>query len=80
MPDSAHGAGKLGAGCVAVLVGKSADPRAVGDPGMGTAKQHERYAKGDQVTHNGKTWKAWRTTTYGNRGAIGTESLWKEVA
>ena len=37
MPDSAHGAGKLGAGCIAVLVGKGVDPRAVGYPGMGTA-------------------------------------------
>ena len=33
---------KLEAGCIAVLVGKGADSRAVGDSRMGTAGQYQR--------------------------------------
>ena len=38
------------------------------------------YAKGDQVTHNGKTWESLADNNVWEPGAIGTESLWKEVA
>ena len=42
MPDGAHGAGKLDAGGVAVLVGKGADSRSIADSRMGTAGQYQR--------------------------------------
>ena len=38
------------------------------------------YAKGDKVTHNGKTWESLVDNNVWEPGAIGTESLWKEVA
>ena len=38
------------------------------------------YAKGDRVTHNGKTWESLADNNVWEPGAIGTESLWKEVA
>ena len=38
------------------------------------------YAKGDRVTHNGKTWESLVDNNVWEPGAIGTESLWKEVA
>ena len=38
------------------------------------------YAKGDQVTHNGKTWESLADNNVWEPGAAGTESLWKEVA
>lgn len=38
------------------------------------------YSKGDKVTHNGKTWESLVDNNVWEPGAIGTESLWKEVA
>lgn len=38
------------------------------------------YAKGDKVTHNGKTWVSTVDNNVWEPGAVGTESLWKEVA
>ena len=38
------------------------------------------YAKGDKVTHNGKTWDSLVDNNVWEPGAVGTESLWKEVA
>ena len=38
------------------------------------------YSKGDKVTHNGKTWEGLADNNVWEPGAIGTESLWKEVA
>ena len=38
------------------------------------------YSKGDKVTHNGKTWESLADNNVWEPGAIGTESLWKEVA
>ena len=38
------------------------------------------YAKGDKVTHNGKTWESLVDNNVWEPGAGGTESLWKEVA
>ena len=38
------------------------------------------YAKGDKVTHNGKTWESLVDNNVWEPGAAGTESLWKEVA
>ena len=38
------------------------------------------YAKGDRVTHNGKTWESLADNNVWEPGAAGTESLWKEVA
>lgn len=38
------------------------------------------YAKGDKVTHNGKTWESLADGNVWEPGAVGTESLWKEVA
>jgi chitodextrinase len=38
------------------------------------------YAKGDKVTHNGKTWESLVDNNVWEPGAVGTESLWKEVA
>lgn len=38
------------------------------------------YAKGDRVTHNGKTWESLVDNNVWEPGAVGTESLWKEVA
>lgn len=37
------------------------------------------YSKGDKVTHNGKTWESLADNNVWEPGAIGTESLWKEV-
>ena len=37
------------------------------------------YAKGDKVTHNGKTWESLVDNNVWEPGAVGTESLWKEV-
>ena len=37
------------------------------------------YAKGDRVTHNGKTWESPVDNNVWEPGVIGTESLWKEV-
>lgn len=38
------------------------------------------YSKEDKVTHNGKTWESLADNNVWEPGAIGTESLWKEVA
>lgn len=38
------------------------------------------YAKGDKVTHDGKTWESLVDNNVWEPGVIGTESLWKEVA
>ena len=38
------------------------------------------YAKGDKVTHNGKTWESLVNNNVWEPGVTGTESLWKEVA
>ena len=38
------------------------------------------YSKGDKVTHNGKTWESLADNNVWEPGAIGPESLWKEVA
>ena len=38
------------------------------------------YAKGDKVTHNGKTWESLVDNNVWEPGAVGTESLWKEVS
>lgn len=38
------------------------------------------YAKGDKVTHNGKTWESIVDNNVWEPGVTGTESLWKEVA
>ena len=37
------------------------------------------YAKGDKVTHNGKTWESAVDNNVWEPGATGTESLWTEV-
>lgn len=37
------------------------------------------YSTGDNVTHNGKTWESLVDNNVWEPGAIGTESLWKEV-
>ena len=37
------------------------------------------YAKGDKVTHNGKTWESLVDNNVWEPGATGTENLWKEV-
>lgn len=38
------------------------------------------YMTGDKVTHNGKTWESLVDNNVWEPGAVGTESLWKEVA
>ena len=38
------------------------------------------YAKGDKVTHNGKTWESLVDNNVWEPGTVGTENLWKEVA
>ena len=37
------------------------------------------YSAGDKVTHNGKTWESLIDNNVWEPGAVGTESLWKEV-
>ena len=37
------------------------------------------YMKGDQVTHNGKTWESLINSNVWEPGAVGTETLWKEI-
>lgn len=37
------------------------------------------YKKGDRVTHNGKTWESLVDSNVWEPGAVGSESLWKEV-
>lgn len=37
------------------------------------------YAKGDKVTHNGKTWESQVDNNVWEPGVVGTESLWIEV-
>lgn len=37
------------------------------------------YAKGDRVTHNGKTWESTVDNNVWEPGVAGTESLWTEV-
>ena len=37
------------------------------------------YMKGDKVTHIGKTWESLVDNNVWEPGAVGTESLWKEV-
>lgn len=37
------------------------------------------YKKGDRVTHEGKTWESLVDSNVWEPGAVGTESLWKEV-
>ena len=38
------------------------------------------YAKGDKVTHNGKTWISTIDGNVWEPGVAGTETLWKEVS
>lgn len=38
------------------------------------------YMMGDKVTHIGKTWESLVDNNVWEPGAVGTESLWKEVA
>ncbi|MCR5035253.1 MAG: hypothetical protein K6B42_07560 [Clostridia bacterium] len=38
------------------------------------------YMKGDQVTHNGKTWESLIDNNVWEPGTVGTETLWKEVS
>ena len=38
------------------------------------------YKKGDRVTHKGKTWESLVDSNVWEPGAVGSESLWKEVA
>ena len=37
------------------------------------------YSKGDKVAHNGKTWESLADGNVWEPGAVGTESLWKEM-
>lgn len=37
------------------------------------------YAKGDKVTHNGKTWMSSIDGNVWEPGVVGTESLWEQV-
>ncbi len=37
------------------------------------------YSKGDKVSHNGKTWESLVNNNVWEPGAVGTESLWKEM-
>lgn len=37
------------------------------------------YKKGDRVTHNGKTWESLVDSNVWEPGAVGSESLWKEI-
>lgn len=37
------------------------------------------YMKGDQVTHNGKTYKSLIDSNVWEPGAVGTETLWKVI-
>lgn len=37
------------------------------------------YMKGDKVSHNGKTWESLVDNNVWEPGAVGTETLWKEV-
>lgn len=37
------------------------------------------YMKGDKVTHNGSTWESLVDNNVWEPGAVGTESLWKEM-
>ena len=37
------------------------------------------YSKGDKVSHNGKTWESLVNNNVWEPGAVGTESLWREV-
>lgn len=37
------------------------------------------YSKGSQVTHNGKTWESLVDNNIWEPGAVGTETVWKEV-
>lgn len=37
------------------------------------------YSAGDKVTHNGKTWESLVDNNVWEPGAVGTESLWREV-
>lgn len=41
---------------------------------------NEPYKKGDRVTHNGKTWKSLIDNNVWEPGAVGSETLWKEVS
>lgn len=41
---------------------------------------NEPYSKGDKVTHNGKTWESLIDNNVWEPGAIGSETLWKEVS
>lgn len=37
------------------------------------------YMKGDKVTHNGSTWESLVDSNVWEPGAVGTETLWKEI-
>lgn len=37
------------------------------------------YMKGDKVTHNGSTWESLVDNNVWEPGAVGTETLWKEI-
>lgn len=41
---------------------------------------NEPYKKGDKVTHNGKTWESLIDNNVWEPGAVGSETLWKEVS
>ena len=50
--------------------------------GIGEWEQPEStnpYQKGDKVVHNGKTWESLIDNNVWEPGAVGSESLWKEV-
>lgn len=38
------------------------------------------YMKGDKVLHNGKVWESLVDNNVWEPGAVGTETLWREVA
>lgn len=40
---------------------------------------HDAYAKGDKVTHNGRTWESLVDANVWEPGAAGTEALWREA-
>lgn len=37
------------------------------------------YSNGDKVTHNGKTWESLTDNNVWEPGAVGTDSIWREV-
>lgn len=54
-----------------------ADPEVI--PAWEQPMSTNGYAAGDKVTHNEKTWESLVDNNVWEPGAVGTESLWKEV-